>query len=104
MSNTYGYIRVSSRDQNEDRQRIAMHEAGVPGDCIFMDKQSGKDFERPGYRRLLRKIKPGEISLPKWIQSHKSETALKPLEIRHFTAFAPSSAALGEGRFSVLCG
>jgi hypothetical protein len=45
-----------------------------------------------------------EISLPKWIQSHKSETALKPLEIRHFTAFAPSSAALGEGRFSVLCG
>ena len=45
-----------------------------------------------------------EISLPKWIQSHKSETALKPLEIRHFTAFAPSSAALGKGRFSVLCG
>ena len=48
--------------------------------------------------------KQTEISLPKWIQSHKSETALKPLEIRHFTAFAPSSAALGEGRFSVLCG
>ena len=44
-----------------------------------------------------------EISLPKWIQSHKSETALKSLEIRHFTAFATSSAALGEGRFSVLC-
>lgn len=67
MSNTYGYIRVSSRDQNEDRQRIAMREAGVPGDCIFMDKQSGKDFERPGYRRLLRKIKPGDTLIIKSI-------------------------------------
>ena len=46
---TYGYIRVSSKDQNEDRQRVAMHDAGVDERHIFMDKQSGKDFDRPGY-------------------------------------------------------
>ena len=63
----YGYIRVSSRDQNEDRQRIAMHEAGVPERCIFMDKQSGKNFERPGYRRLLKKLKPGDTLIIKSI-------------------------------------
>lgn len=57
---TYGYIRVSSRDQNEDRQRIAMHEAGVEDCRIYTDKQSGKDFERPGYRHVLRKLKPGD--------------------------------------------
>lgn len=56
----YAYIRVSSRDQNEDRQRIAMLEYGVAPGNIYMDKQSGKDFERPGYRRLLRKLKPGD--------------------------------------------
>lgn len=61
MSNEiYGYIRVSSKDQNEDRQRIAMHEVGVLDRHIFMDKQSGKDFERPGYQRLLRKLKPDD--------------------------------------------
>ena len=60
MEKVYGYIRVSSKDQNEDRQRIAMREFGVPDDCLFMDKQSGKDFERPGYKRLLRRIKPGD--------------------------------------------
>ena len=57
---TYGYIRVSSRDQHEDRQRIAMREAGVPNENVFMDKQSGKDFDRPGYRRVLKKLKPGD--------------------------------------------
>ena len=61
MSNTtYGYIRVSSKDQNEDRQRIAMREAGVEERHIFIDKQSGKDFDRPGYRRVLRKLKPDD--------------------------------------------
>lgn len=54
---TYGYIRVSSREQNEDRQRIAMREFGIPDEFVFEDKQSGKDFERPGYKRLMRKIK-----------------------------------------------
>ena len=67
MSNTYGYIRVSSRDQNEDRQRIAMREAGVEDARIYMDKQSGKDFDRPGYRRLLKKIKPGDTLIIKSI-------------------------------------
>lgn len=59
----YGYIRVSSRDQNEDRQRIAMREFGIPERNIFLDKQSGKDFVRPGYTRLIRKLKRG-IPLP----------------------------------------
>ena len=66
-NNTYGYIRVSSRDQCEDRQRIAMREAGVEDDRIYMDKQSGKDFERPGYRRLLKKLKPGDTLIIKSI-------------------------------------
>lgn len=65
--NTYGYIRVSSRDQNEDRQRIAMREFGIPDNFIFMDKQSGKDFERPGYKRLIRKIKPADTLVIKSI-------------------------------------
>ena len=64
---TYGYIRVSSRDQNEDRQKIAMHEFGVPADCVFMDKQSGKDFDRPGYRQLMRKLKPDDTLVIKSI-------------------------------------
>lgn len=57
----YAYIRVSSRDQNEDRQKIAMVEYGIAPGNIYMDKQSGKDFERPGYQRLLRKLKTGDI-------------------------------------------
>lgn len=56
----YGYIRVSSRDQNEDRQIIAMRNAGVPDTNLFMDKQSGKDFDRPGYKRVLKKLKPDD--------------------------------------------
>lgn len=63
----YGYIRVSSKDQNEERQRIAMREAGVPEDCIIMDKQSGKDFDRPGWRHLQRKLKPGDTLFVKSI-------------------------------------
>lgn len=58
--NTYGYIRVSSRDQNEDRQRIAMRDAGVPDHNVYMDKQSGRDFDRPGYRRVVKKLKPND--------------------------------------------
>lgn len=64
---TYGYIRVSTREQNEDRQKIAMFEFGVPADCVFMDKQSGKDFDRPGYRRLLRKLRPNDTLIIKSI-------------------------------------
>ena len=58
---TYGYIRVSTREQNEDRQRIALREVGVSGQNIFMDKQSGKDFDRPAYKRLLRKLKKDDL-------------------------------------------
>lgn len=56
----YGYIRVSSRDQNEDRQVIAMREFGIAEKNLVIDKQSGKDFARPGYRRLLRKLKQND--------------------------------------------
>lgn len=64
---TYGYIRVSSKDQNEERQRIAMREVGVTDRHIFMDKQSGKDFERPSYKRILRKLKPDDTLIIKSI-------------------------------------
>lgn len=60
-NNIYGYIRVSSTDQNEDRQLIALTEIGVSGENIFIDKQSGKDFERPQYQRLVRKLKSGDL-------------------------------------------
>ena len=57
----YGYIRVSSRDQNEDRQLIALKEIGVPDKNIYLDKQSGKDFNRPQYKKLLRKLKKDDL-------------------------------------------
>ncbi len=59
--NVYGYIRVSTKEQNEDRQYIAMKEFGVNDRNIFMDKQSGKDFDRLQYRRLLLNIR-GSLS------------------------------------------
>ena len=52
----YGYIRVSTKEQNEDRQRVAMHEFGIVDRDLYMDKQSGKDFERPNYKKLVRKL------------------------------------------------
>ncbi len=57
----YGYIRVSSRDQNEDRQWIALRERGVSGKHIFADRQSGKDFNRPQYQKLLRRLKKDDL-------------------------------------------
>ena len=57
----YGYIRVSSRDQNEERQLIALKEVGVPEKNIYLDKQSGKDFDRPQYKKLLRKMKKDDL-------------------------------------------
>lgn len=59
--NAYGYIRVSTREQNEDRQLIALQEAGIPDTAIFLDKQSGRDFARPGYRNLLKKLKKDDL-------------------------------------------
>ena len=58
---TYGYIRVSTREQNEDRQVIALQEAGVAEENIYMDKQSGKDFDRPNYKKLVKKLKAGDL-------------------------------------------
>lgn len=57
----YGYVRVSTREQNEDRQLIALKEMEVKHNLIFMDKQSGKDFERPQYLRMLKKLKEGDM-------------------------------------------
>ncbi|MBR6862580.1 MAG: recombinase family protein [Acidaminococcaceae bacterium] len=57
----YGYVRVSSTDQNEDRQMIELHELGVEDCNIFMDKQSGKDFERPQYKLLVEQLRPGDL-------------------------------------------
>ena len=59
--NVYGYIRVSSRDQNEDRQRIALREAGVTEENTYLDEQSGKDFHRPQYKRLLRRLRKDDL-------------------------------------------
>ena len=61
--NTYGYVRVSGREQNENRQLIALKEVGLTGKVIFLDKQSGKDFNRPQYKKLLRKPKKRRFTL-----------------------------------------
>ena len=61
MSNVYGYVRVSSIEQNEDRQMIALKKAGVSAGCIFMDKQSGKDFHRENYERMVSMLQEGDL-------------------------------------------
>lgn len=61
MGKIYGYVRVSSTDQNEDRQMIALCEVGIDEKNIFVDKQSGKDFNRPQYKRLMRKMKRDDL-------------------------------------------
>lgn len=65
MLMVYGYVRVSTKDQNEDRQIIAMHEFGV--DKLYLEKQSGKDFNRPHYRMLVRKLKSDDVLVIKSI-------------------------------------
>ena len=57
----YGYIRVSSTDQNDDRQWIALRQQSVPNHHIYVDKQSGKDFNRPQYKKMIRKLKQGDL-------------------------------------------
>jgi DNA invertase Pin-like site-specific DNA recombinase len=57
----YGYVRVSSADQNEDRQLIAMHDLKIDNNNIFVDKQSGKDFARPAYQKLSGLLQPGDL-------------------------------------------
>lgn len=63
----YGYVRVSTKEQKEDRQMAAMREFGVKDSCIILDKQSGKDFDRPGYQRLIRRLKAGDTLVIKSI-------------------------------------
>ena len=65
--NVYGYVRVSTKEQNLDRQVLAMQEFGIPDKQIWQEKLSGKDFERPVYLRLLKKIKPGDTLVIKSI-------------------------------------
>ena len=64
---TYGYIRVSTKEQNEVRQIIALSEYGIADKYVYMDKQSGKDFDRPAYRKLIRKLKKGDLLVVKSI-------------------------------------
>lgn len=61
MSKKYGYIRVSTKDQNEERQLVAMKELDIKLDKIFMDKQSGKDFHRPEYRKMIKRLKRDDL-------------------------------------------
>lgn len=61
MQKVYGYIRVSAKDQNEERQLIAMREKYVAKQNLFIDKQSGKDFERPQYKKMLKKLERGDL-------------------------------------------
>ena len=63
----FGYVRVSTKEQNEARQLIAMRNQGVPGKNIYVDKQSGKDFQRPQYARLVASVRPGDIVIVKSI-------------------------------------
>ncbi len=67
MNKVYGYVRVSTREQNEDRQLRALEEFPVPPEQIYMDKLSGKDFNRPQYQKLIRKIKPNDVIVIKSI-------------------------------------
>ena len=63
----YGYARVSTKEQNEQRQIIALTQFGLSEKCIYVDKQSGRDFERPQYQRLVRKLKDGDTLVVKSI-------------------------------------
>ncbi len=61
MGTEYGYVRVSSIDQNEERQMLAMQRLGIFKRNVYIDKQSGKNFERPNYKRLVRRLREGDI-------------------------------------------
>lgn len=61
MSQCYGYVRVSTKDQNVDRQLIALEEINIPSKNIYVDKQSGKDFDRPMYKKLVRILKQNDV-------------------------------------------
>lgn len=65
--NVYGYVRVSTRDQNVERQLIALEKMGITRTAIFVDHQSGKDLQRPAYQRMIKKLKPGDVMVTKSI-------------------------------------
>ena len=67
QSRIYGYVRVSTKEQNEARQMIAMREFGIDESCIYIDKQSGKDFNRPKYKKLIKRLKRGDTLVIKSI-------------------------------------
>ena len=67
MKMMYGYVRVSTREQNEARQMRALHDIAVPRENIYMDKQSGKDFERPMYHRMVRRLQEDDVIFVKSI-------------------------------------
>jgi len=77
---TYGYARVSTTGQNLDRQLVILHEAGIPDADIFTDKKSGKDFDRPAWKKLMRRIRPGDIlvvtSLDRFGRNYQEMTAV----------------------------
>ena len=82
----YGYVRVSSKDQCEARQVLALREFKVPERNIYMDKMSGKDFNRPQYRRMVRKLKAGDVLVVKSIDrlGRNYEEILYFIEFLHF--------------------
>ena len=65
--NIYGYIRVSTKEQNIDRQLVSLEKMGIPKKQIYIDRQSGKDFQRPAYQKIMRKIKEGDVLVTKSI-------------------------------------
>ena len=67
MKNVYGYVRVSTREQNVERQLISLEKAGLPPANIFIDRQSGKDFHRPAYQRMIKKLTAGDVVVTKSI-------------------------------------
>lgn len=67
MATNYGYVRVSTKEQNEDRQLIALQQSGIAIERIFVDKKSGKDFNRPAWKRLRKTIKSGDLLVVKSI-------------------------------------
>ena len=95
----YGYVRVSTKEQNEDRQLVAMKDFGVSEENIFIDKQSGKDFNRPQYKNLIKKLKPADIVVfniktPHLIQSQTRVQTSEVLATRAFEVFCCPAYAL----------
>ncbi len=91
----YAYVRVSTKEQNIDRQLMALEPYGIQEKNIFCDYQSGKDFERPQYKRLVRKLKPGDLLVIKSIdrlgRNYKIWQKRKPVSVcRHLETCVPN--------------